>query len=188
MADPARKIATYEDLLALGEDVHAEIVAGEVVVHASPGIDHGFAAGGVTTDLTGPFSRGKGGPGGWWIVPETDVRLPTGDTVRPDLTGWRHTTLPVLPRERPVTTLPDWVCEILSPSNADYDEGEKLALYHAAGVPWVWHVDPERRLVRVYAHDPRGYLVQATVRAGAEAAMPPFEAVVMAVGAWFAPR
>lgn len=145
MADRAGKSATYEDVLALGEDVHAEIVAGEIVVHAAPGIDHGFAAGGVTTDLTGPFSRGRGGPGGWWIVPETDVRLPTGDTVRPDLTGWRHTTLPVLPRERPVTTLPDWVCEILSPSNADYDEGEKLALYHAAGVPWVWHVDPERR-------------------------------------------
>ena len=42
--------------------------------------------------------------------------------------------------------------------------------------------------MRVYAHDPRGYLVQTTLRAGAEAAIPPFEAVVMCVDAWFPPR
>lgn len=188
MAEPARKIATLDDLLALGEDVHAELVGGDLVVHAAPGIEHGFAAGEVHYDILGPFSRGHGGPGGWWILPETDIRLSTGDVVRPDLSGWRHTTLPTLPRERPVTVCPDWVCEVLSPSNADYDEGEKLGLYHTAGVPWVWHVDPERRLVRVYAHDPRGYLVHATIRAGVEAALPPFEAVVMATGAWFIPR
>ena len=188
MADAARKIATYDDLLALGEDVHAEFVGGEVVVHASPGIDHGFASVAVSSDVAYPFHRGRGGPGGWWIVNEVDVLLPAGDVVRPDIVGWRQATVPTLPRERPARPLPDWVCEILSPSNADYDEGEKLALYHAAGVPWVWHVDPERRIVRVYAHDPRGYLVHTTLRAGAEVAIPPFEAVVMCVDAWFPPR
>jgi len=188
MADPARRLATFDDVLALGEDVHAEIIGGEVVVHAAPGIEHGFSAVAISADVSLPFGRGRGGPGGWWIVSETDVRLPQGDIVRPDLTGWRQTKLPTLPRERPVPVVPDWVCEILSPSNADYDEGEKLALYHTAGVPFVWHVDPERRFVRVYAYDPRGYLVQATVRAGAEAALPPFDAVTMAVGAWFIPR
>lgn len=188
MADPAHSLATYADLLARGEDVHAELIDGEVVMHAAPGIEHGFAAGGVHCDVLGPFGRGRGGPGGWWIVPKTDVRLPSGDIVRPDLVGWRPSRLPTLPRERPVQLVPDWVCEVLSPSNADYDEGKKLALYHTAAVPFVWHVDPERRLVRVYAYDPRGYLVHATVRAGTEAALPPFDAVTMAVGAWFIPR
>ncbi len=189
MADAALKIATYADLLALGDGVHAEIVAGELVIHAAPGVAHGFSALGLGGDLLFAFQRGRGGPGGWWILGEVDVALPIGDVVRPDLAGWRITTMPTLPQTRPVEIRPDWICEVLSPSNAAYDEGEKLALYHAAGVEWVWHVDPERRLVRVYAYDPRGYIVSATIGGDTESAsLAPFEAVPFCVRDWFPPR
>src|SRR5687767_11802679 len=46
--------------------------------------------------------------------------------------------------------LPDWCCEILSPTTARDDKGKKLPLYASCGVPWSWLVDPELRLVEVY--------------------------------------
>ncbi|MDB4985728.1 MAG: hypothetical protein JWN04_906, partial [Myxococcaceae bacterium] len=36
MASPQRKLATYADLLALAEDVRAEVLAGDVVVTPAP--------------------------------------------------------------------------------------------------------------------------------------------------------
>jgi hypothetical protein len=53
----------------------------------------------------------------------------------PDIAGWRLTRVPEQPRERPVRTAPDWVCEILSPSTADRDTGHKPRTCHEAHAP-----------------------------------------------------
>lgn len=45
---------------------------------------------------------------------------------------------------------PDWVIEILSPSNQDYDLKTKLFLYSDAGVKEYWIVDPVDEKVMVY--------------------------------------
>ena len=37
--------------------------------------------------------RGRGGPGGWWILLDVDVRLSPHDIVRPDVSGWRRERL-----------------------------------------------------------------------------------------------
>lgn len=42
----------------------------------------------------------------------------------------------------PVRTRPDWVCELLSPSNAKRDLIDKLQVLHANRVPHYWIVDP----------------------------------------------
>jgi len=41
--------------------------------------------------LLPPFQRGKGGPGGWWILDEPELHF-VRDTVVvvPDLAGWRR--------------------------------------------------------------------------------------------------
>ena len=39
---------------------------------------------------------------------------------------------------------PDLVVEVLSPSNGDYDTGDKKALYHAHGVREYWVLDPDK--------------------------------------------
>jgi Uma2 family endonuclease len=75
------------------------------------------------------------GPGGWWILPEPGVELPRSPEVSPDLAGWRIERLPKLPsRDKPITLAPDWVCEILSPSTASYDNIVKRRLYLEARV------------------------------------------------------
>jgi len=57
---------------------------------------------------------------------------------------------PELPDENPLTLLPDWCCEILSPSTAHDDKRLKLPLYAQAGVSYVWLIDPARRWLDVY--------------------------------------
>ena len=45
---------------------------------------------------------------------------------------------------------PDWVIEVLSPSNILHDTNTKLYLYAASGVREYWIVDPENKKVIVY--------------------------------------
>src|SRR6187397_2162765 len=121
----AAKLATYEDLLRLPEDARAEILAGAIITQPAPRPRHSKVQGALRRFLGGPFDDddGFGGPGGWWIFVEVDVKL-GGDVVRPDLSGWRRERLPT-PDVRPIDVAPDWVCEILSESNAAHDRVTK---------------------------------------------------------------
>jgi hypothetical protein len=52
--------------------------------------------------------------------------------------GW-----PGRPRDkRPIEGVPEFVCEILSPSNARYDRLTKTDLYARFGVAFYWLIDP----------------------------------------------
>ena len=120
MAPPGPKLATYADLLALPDDVRAEVLAGEIVVSPSPSARHATVQRTVSRFVGGPFhdDDGRGGPGGSWILVEVDVALGRHDIVRPDISGWRRERLPRPAAKRPIEVVPDWVCEVLSPSNA----------------------------------------------------------------------
>jgi len=65
---------------------------------------------------------------------EVDVALSEHDIVRPDLSGWRRERLPRPGPTRPIDVVPDWMCEVLSPSTAARDRVTKRALYAKSGV------------------------------------------------------
>ena len=111
------KLATYADLLAMPEDVRAEVFAGEIVTTPASLPRHSKVQRALSRFVGGPFDDddGRGGPGGWWIFVEVDVELGPHDVVRPDLAGWRRERLPNPGKARPITVAPDWVCEVLSP-------------------------------------------------------------------------
>lgn len=137
--------ATYEDLLALPEDEKAEIIAGEIVVQPAGLPEHGRSQGWLWSRVGGAYDDddGRGGPGGWWILQETDVRFRPNEIVRPDLAGWLRERLPSPWGLRPIDVVPDWTCEILSPSNRSLDLVTKRELYARHGVRHYWIVDPE---------------------------------------------
>src|SRR5690606_12227628 len=83
----ARKLATYDDLLAYPEDVKTEIFDGEIHVQPSALPGHGRAQLGLGRLIGGPYDGDGHGPGGWWIMLELDVRLDAHNVVRPDLSG-----------------------------------------------------------------------------------------------------
>jgi Uma2 family endonuclease len=133
-------------------------------------------------DLNGPFQRGRGGPGGWWILVEPGLALPTLDVeeIVPDLAGWRRERLPVLP-ERSIELAPDWVCEILSPSTRRHDQRIKRPLYAEAGVRHMWVVDIDARTV-VVSRNEGGRWMELGVWAEAEhMRAEPFDAVQLAL-------
>jgi Uma2 family endonuclease len=142
--------------------------------------------------IGGPYDDddGRGGPGGWWILLEVDVRFGLHDVVRPDLAGWRRERLPSPWDVRPIDVVPDWVCEVLSPSNAPHDRVRKRALYARHGVPYYWIVDPTGRTLEALRLDPA---TGAWIEVGAyddqsTAGIAPFEAVALEVGRLFPPE
>lgn len=162
----------------LDEEVRVELIDGEVVVHASPGLLHGLGMSALGSDLHQAFQRGRGGPGGWWILFEVDVELePGAQAYRPDIVGWRRERLIAIPKARPVPIVPDFVCEVLSPSNARWDLVQKMNGYARAGVPWYWILEPEAQRLNAYELAEGTYRDKGVVTRASPGSLPPFEAL-----------
>lgn len=190
MSDAAPKLATYEDLIALPEDVRAEVLGGQIITAPAPLPKHSRAQRALGSFIGRPFDDddGHGGPGGWWIFVEVDIELSRHDVVRPDLAGWRRERLADPAEQRPITVAPDWVCEILSPSTAARDKVQKRALYAEAGIPHYWLVDTDARTVEAFALESGRWVLVGSYDDATTAAIPPFEAVELQVGRLFLPR
>src|SRR5688572_6923431 len=184
-AAPRRK-ATSADLAATPNDPFAEVIGGVVVEKASPSAEHGATQAALVATLWQRFhSRRGGGPGGWWIMTEVEVELEAHETYRPDVVGWRRDSVPQRPTGRPVLIRPDWVCEVLSASNADNDVVTKFRVYHRNGVPHYWLLDPENRTLIVYRWSQAGYVAVLTAKRDETVRAEPFEAIELADGSLF---
>jgi Uma2 family endonuclease len=148
MGEPARRPATYQDILSLPDHVIGEIIEGVLHTSPRPAPRHSRAATTIIGILHSPFDRGAGGPGGWWILDEPELHL-DADIVVPDLAGWRRERLPRLPDEAYHTLAPDWVCEVISPSTEQVDRIKKKRIYSRAGVEWYWLVHPVAQTLEV---------------------------------------
>jgi Uma2 family endonuclease len=107
--------------------------------------------------------------------------------VRADLAGWRRERLPE-PDVQPIEVVPDWVCEVLSPSNQAHDRVTKRRLYGAHGVRWYWILDPEARTLEALELREGAWVDVGSHDEASVARVPPFEAVEMPVGRLFLPR
>lgn len=188
--EPARRLSTYEDLLALPEGAKAELIQGAIVSMPAPLPRHARAQRALGSLVGGPYDddEGRGGPGGWWILLEVDVRFAAHDVLRPDVAGWRRERLPDPWDQRPIDTRPDWVCEILSPTNAAHDRVTKRHVYAAHGVPFYWIVDPDARTLEALALRDGTWVDAGTFDETATARIPPFGEIELEVGRLFPPR
>ena len=145
---PFDRPATYEDLVKLPDNQVAEIVDGELHASPRPAPAHAAAGASVGGLLKGPYDFGRGGPGGWWILYEPECHA-GADVLVPDWAGWRKARMPSLPNTAYFPLVPDWVCEILSPSTAAVDRARKLAIYAREGVGHAWLIDPALQTLEV---------------------------------------
>jgi Uma2 family endonuclease len=185
MNDPARKLATYEDLFDLPPHLVGEIIGGRLITHPRPAPRHALALSNIGGEIVGPFGQGRGGPGGWWILDEPELHIDS-DILVPDLAGWRRERMPQLPDTAWFETVPDWVCEVLSPSTARVDRVEKMPLYVRMGVGHAWLADPDLRTLEAYANQDGRWLLLQTCAGDARVALPPFEAVEWELGSLWA--
>lgn len=187
MASPAHKAATYDDILALPEHVKGEIIAGELFVSPRPASPHIQVAAVLGMDLGAPFQRGKGGPGGWWILPEPELHLGAHVLV-PDLAGWTVARMPSPPRDVGFYTLaPDWICEITSPRTAATDRVRKLPIYGEEGIKYAWLVNPIDRTIEAFVREGTRWILSGTFAGDEPACIEPFDAVPLDLAAlWVA--
>lgn len=143
-----KKNATYQDVLDAPEHLRAEIIDGELNLSPRPANRGTVVNTNLTFELVGPFNKGRGGPGGWIILPEAEIHLGL-DVLIPDLAGWRRQRMPVLPATTYIEIVPDWVCEVLSPTTQIYDRTKKARIYARKGVKHMWLVNPKLRTLEV---------------------------------------
>jgi Uma2 family endonuclease len=174
--------ATYDDLLKLPDHMVGEIVAGELWASPRPAARHARTSSLLGSEITGPFDRGRGGPGGWWILDEPELHL-ENDVLVPDIAGWLRARMPQIPDVAFFELAPDWVCEVMSPSTARLDRTRKLPSYAAHGIPWLWLVDPPARTLEVFELVEGRWTLIATHGGDDIVRAVPFDAIELELGA-----
>jgi len=185
VASPTKRRATHDDLLKVEPHLVAEIVDGDL--HASPRAAplQTRARSRLGGQLTGPFDRGWGGPGGWWIIDEPELHLGP-DILVPDLAAWRRVRMPGYPAEPAFTEAPDWVCEVTFPSAEQLDPTKKMPAYAREKVSHLWLVDPVARTLQTHRLDEGRWTLSGTFTGNAPVRAQPFDALELALAALWA--
>jgi len=177
----------YQTIRDLPEGQRGEILTpGELhVTMGRPGKKHRRAAQVLHIALASRDAN-VGGTG-WWIELEPEIRL--GERLfDPDVAGWRVQHVEELPDDNPIAIVPDWVCEILSPSTAADDVRIKLPNYIASGVEFVWIIEPIGHLVQVFGAQNGKPVLVITVSDEESARLPPFDLELDVRRLWTSPK
>lgn len=159
---------SWEDYLALPDTVMAEYLDGEIYMMAAPTRAHQT----ILMELSALIhNKIKSGGGDCAVYPAPfGVRLSAekNDTVEPDISVICDKSK--LTKEG-CTGAPDWIIEIVSPSDPKHDYVDKLKLYLDAGVREYWIVNPMNKSVIVYHLDAEPFGMEShtfsdTVKAG----------------------
>jgi Uma2 family endonuclease len=184
----ARKLdhpATLADLEALPSTMRGEIIDGELYAFPRPRAQHADLESGVVDEIRGPFQKGRGGPGGWWILAEPGIMVSRSPEFSPDVAGWLRSRMPSLPQRGPITVVPDWACEVLSPGTRSYDLVVKRPFYADLGVRHLWYIDPDARSLTVSRLLEGKWLEVGVFGRDQRVRAEPFEAIEIALGDWW---
>jgi Uma2 family endonuclease len=147
-----------------------------------PAPRHAVAHGTLFALIRGEFGQGPEAFGGWLIVHEPEMHL--GEhTLVPDIAGWRRERMPRLPDTAYFALAPDWICEVLSPSTAQFDRAKKLRVYADHGVAHAWLVDPIARTLEVLRLEHGRWSLLDTHAGSTAVRAEPFEAIELDLGA-----
>jgi Uma2 family endonuclease len=180
--------ATYEDIEALPDHVVGEILGGDLYATPRPAFPHAHTASALNDDLGAfrePGGRGRG-PGGWRILFEPELHF-GHDVVVPDLAGWRLERMPVYPSTPYAELVPDWACEIASPSTVHVDRVQKMNLYAREGLAHLWLLDPLARVLEVYRLESGRWVVVLTSGGEGKVRAEPFGEVELDLALWWPP-
>lgn len=179
MTETARKNAKYEDLYAIPDNMVGEIIDGELIVTPRPTSRHGYAATALIEEVGPPYHRGRGGPGGWIFIVEPEITF-GNHTIVPDIAGWK--TERFVWEQNPIPVIPDWACEILSPSTARLDRVKKMSKYAEHEVSYFWLLDPGQMILEVYRLESGRWSLLGAFEASAKFRAEPFQEIEINLG------
>lgn len=147
MPMPKTACKSAEDYWALPDGVRAELVDGELWDLASPSHKHQEVVGFLAHALRSYIEAAEGLCKVYQAPFAVNLFGDESTFVEPDLSA-------ICDRsklsERGCEGAPDFIAEVVSPSNPGMDYVTKLNLYKEAGVREYWIVDPERERTHVY--------------------------------------
>jgi Uma2 family endonuclease len=181
MATALKKDATYADLCAVPDNFVAEILSGELYASPRPAFPHARAMSALGALIAGPFQFGVNGPGGWLILDEPELHF-GADVVVPDVAGWRAERVPDWSDAAYITLVPDWLCEVVSPSTERIDRTKKLPIYAREGVRTVWLLDPLRQCLEILELEGGRWSLAATHDGIQRVRAQPFDAIDLDLG------
>jgi Uma2 family endonuclease len=187
MSERVLEHATYADLMQVPDNMVAELIDGELYTSPRPGRAHTNSASTLGMIIGPPFHLGRSGPGGWWIFDEPEVHFGKNVLV-PDLAGWHRARLPITPENHVFDVVPDWVCEVISPSSGRLDRIKKMPIYAREGVPYAWIVDPVQQTLEAYRLVDDSWQLFATHCEDEVVRVAPFDAIEIELSLlWSAP-
>lgn len=139
---------TVADIEALPEGVQAELIDGELFVRMeTPSVEHQDISMGLSFQVELYIQRKKG------KCRVYQGRL--GVRIKKDIHNYVEPDIALVCDEEKLDSkgcngAPDFVVEVVSPSNRKMDYVRKLALYRETGVREYWIVDPKHERVTVY--------------------------------------
>jgi Uma2 family endonuclease len=140
--------ATYQDVLNAPDTVRAELIEGTLYFQSPARGIHQEVIQHLLRQLPSKFDIPKPR---WKILNGVGIDIPHENTyVVPDISGWRIERFTESLDNARFTVIPDWVCEVLSPSNASYDRINKRKKYLDRGVPYLWLVDTAEKIIEVF--------------------------------------
>lgn len=179
---PLKKRDLYAELERLPESLTGEILNGQLYAHPRPSGKHILVASNLGIEIGGPYHRGKGGPGGWWILQEPEVHFVLDREVAvPDVAGWRKENLPEIPESHKFAVVPEWICEVFSPSTEGVDREIKMPLYAQYGVKYLWLVHPIKKTLATYKLVGNEWQSQGIFESGSSVSVEPFEQIEFTV-------
>lgn len=191
MADAARSLRNdpviEEHRERAPKGVRAEIVAGALLMSPAPKSGHLNAQGELLAKLLSQRALRLGGPPprGWRFLLTPELHLGLGpDKLNPDLAGWRAARAPAL-SEYPITKVPDWVCEVLSPTTRRHNQLVKKPYYARVGVPWLWLVDAEALALTVLRLEAGRWVEIGAYGDVRDVRVEPFDATPLDVLGWW---
>lgn len=153
----------YAEFLAWAdEDVHAEWVNGQVIIHLPSTPSHQCILGflnGLLSMFVSLFNLGTA-----YIAPMQMKATPEGSGREPDILFVAREHLDRVLEDRPDGPV-DLVVEIVSDDSVSRDLDDKFFEYQEAGVPEYWIIDPRPRRKRAwfYRLDERGHYQAAPI-------------------------
>jgi Uma2 family endonuclease len=161
-SSPSRRM-TYADYLAMPEDGRRyEILDGELVEMSSPTTRHQR----VLLELAVQIHRLVKERGrGTVLCAPCDVVLAQDQVVQPDILYVSEERRAIV-QKAAVMGAPDFLIEVLSPSNRAWDRVRKRRVYGKSGVREYWIVDPEEKTIEVYRLEGSELLLVPTIGDG----------------------
>jgi Uma2 family endonuclease len=165
---------TPEDLLKMPDGDRYELVDGQLVEH-----NMSYWATYVAVEILARLRDYCHAHNLGWVSAETSfqcfpdapdkVRRPDGSFIRLGRISLEQATA-----EGHTTVAPDLSIEIISPTDSMYEVQEKVQEYLRAGVPLVWIVNPQSRIVEIYRSKGKGTILQESDELDGEDVVPGF--------------